>query len=712
MESADEGSKSSPVVNSGSDNESVASNVSRTSFASRRSRSSRGSRRSRKSSGSSRGSPSGDEAEERRSVLDSDEEKDAEKKKITEEAFGASDGSRSRSRSKSGSRVGSRSRSRSRSKSGSRAASGSRSRSRSKSGSRSRSRGKSGSRSGSGSRSRSRSKSGSRSRSKSGSRSRSRSRSKSGSRSKSPNKSVSRSRSRSKSGSPANSRKSGKSGSRSRSRSKSGSRSRSRSKSGSRSRSRSKSGSRSRSRSRSKSGSRSRSRGKSGSRSRSRSRSRSGSKPRSRSRSGSGSASDVVRKKSRNVMSDSDSSGSDIGRKKKVKRKRKSAGSGSGTASDSDGPDAESKNRIKKKKKKGVISGSESGSGSEKGIGSGSDAKAQSNVPAKSDSDDEGPKPNQESQPLPQLSDSEDEALRQQIRENPDQQDENHVNDFDAMMAIKKSERGYNRKKQGVDIINDNEENIALFVRRMRNAAEDDRQLNMRRKPATKKMSMLTTTIQQIGKVELIEGFLEANVLSALTDWMAPMPDRQLPTPRIRECILNWLLNLPPLSQDMLKQSGIGKAVMYLYKHPKELKINKERCGRLINMWSRPIFNNSDDFTSLSKEERLSRDMQLQANGGVSRIREKDTPSGLDENGKPLRPGDKGWCMRARVPMPSGKEYVKRPKWNSDIDMSKVTKKGMSRIDKQMRNFQEQKRLHGKARRAVSMSIEGRAMPL
>lgn len=66
---------------------------------------------------------------------------------------------------------------------------------------------------------------------------------------------------------------------------------------------------------------------------------------------------------------------------------------------------------------------------------------------------------------MPQLSDSEDEAIRNQLRN----QEEEFVNDFEAMLAKKKEEAGrHRRRKNNVDIINDNEEHIAIIVRKVR----------------------------------------------------------------------------------------------------------------------------------------------------------------------------------------------------------------------------------------------------
>ena len=61
--------------------------------------------------------------------------------------------------------------------------------------------------------------------------------------------------------------------------------------------------------------------------------------------------------------------------------------------------------------------------------------------------------------------------------------------------------------------------------------------------------------------------FVEANILSVITDWLAPLPrDKSLPSLPLREILLQFLYDVPIDDYSRLKESGVGKAVMYMYR--------------------------------------------------------------------------------------------------------------------------------------------------
>ena len=155
-------------------------------------------------------------------------------------------------------------------------------------------------------------------------------------------------------------------------------------------------------------------------------------------------------------------------------------------------------------------------------------------------------------------------------------------------------------------------------------------------------------------------------------------------------------------------------------------------CSLFAEEWARPIFGLTSDFKSLSRDEREQRDyahltpsVRRRLRWGLSaemwshltcnfvvllwklyvyvmslplqfwRGRSKENWNGnrwvsvhesvqcvcvcaglcmwhLVPSCSALKPGDQGWIGRARVPMPSNKDYVVRPKWNVEAESKKV----------------------------------------
>ncbi|XP_037630679.1 protein IWS1 homolog isoform X2 [Sebastes umbrosus] len=440
-------------------------------------------------------------------------------------------------------------------------------------------------------------------------------------------------------------------------------------------------------------------------------------------------------KRSRAVSDDenSDSDGGSVGPDKSLAAKLRELGSDSGSEDDE-----RSKGAAGKKDEKALFgSDSESGDGDEEEkmiadiFGESGDEEEEEFTGFNQEDLEDKKELKEKQQQVEEESDSDEGVDRSG-------QDTSLMSDFDIMLAKRKALNSRKRRhRDGGTFISDADDVVSAMISKMNEAAEEDRTLNSQKKPALKKLTLLPHVVMHLKKQDLKETFIDSGVMSAIKEWISPLPDKSLPALRIREELLRILHELPSVSQETLKHSGIGRSVMFLYKHPKESRSNKDLALKLINEWSRPIFGLTSNYKGMTREERQQRDLdqqmpqrqRLNQPQKVERAEEPDVFSPPISSGgqtprrdlekqltgeeKALRPGDPGFCARARVPMPSNKDYVVRPKWNVEMESNRhgPMKKGMSRVDKQMRRIADIRRLT-KPGHAVKISVEGNRMPL
>lgn len=159
---------------------------------------------------------------------------------------------------------------------------------------------------------------------------------------------------------------------------------------------------------------------------------------------------------------------------------------------------------------------------------------------------------------------------------------------IDAAIAPTKKRR----KKDEDDLIASMDDEIVRLAERMRLAAQADAEANAEKRIATAKLKLLPEVQKILRSEALHDSILDNNMLVSLKHWLEPLPDKSLPALEIQKTIFDALHALP-IQTDHLRESGVGKVVLFYKKSKKSENFIKAQANNLVCEWSRPIMRKS-----------------------------------------------------------------------------------------------------------------------
>lgn len=301
-----------------------------------------------------------------------------------------------------------------------------------------------------------------------------------------------------------------------------------------------------------------------------------------------------------------------------------------------------------------------------------------------------------------------------------DDDDEDNPNPI--MAVVKKMKKKKRVAKKQTELEDEGKE----FIAKMDNAADDDEQAFKAKRPATKKLMMLGEVVDMLTRRDMMRLLLDIDVLVACKRWIKPLPNGQLGNVTVRQRIIESIGNMTGengiISND-LKRSGIGQTIMVLFKHKSETPNMKRDLKKLIEQWSRPIFQKSGNMRDLEHAHstrrgdpnslssiHASRPSSGPAPRAVSRGRgnKKDLNS-LIASGK--TGNQKEGLNRVRVPYSKGFQFTVRPQSKTGNIADKRMVRGGPAKDNRgnlSKRMIEKGRTAGKNQRSSNLSIEGR----
>lgn len=303
----------------------------------------------------------------------------------------------------------------------------------------------------------------------------------------------------------------------------------------------------------------------------------------------------------------------------------------------------------------------------------------------------------------------------------PDYVSDNDDKDNPIMEAVNKMKR----KKRTAPKQTELEDEAKAFIAKMDNAADEDEQSFKAKKPATKKLTILSEVVDMLTRRDMIRLLLDMDVLASCKRWIQPLPNGQLGNLTVRQRLIEAIGKMTGeqgiISND-LKRSGIGQTVMMLYKHKSETPKMKRELKTLIEQWSRPIFQKSGNMKDLEHAHATRRPPQ-----GISSMASmRKTPTkaenatgdgrGNKDNLQSLIATGKTGVQkegpnRVRVPYSTGFDFRVRPQSKTgDIQDKRMVRAGQptdnrSSLSKRMT---EKGRAATKNQRSANISTVGR----
>lgn len=133
---------------------------------------------------------------------------------------------------------------------------------------------------------------------------------------------------------------------------------------------------------------------------------------------------------------------------------------------------------------------------------------------------------------------------------------------------------------------------------RMTKAAMDDGDLVRQGLPASHKLSMLPQVVALLSRNQYTSAILdpEMNLLEAVRFFLEPLTDGSLPAYNIQRELFGALAKLP-MTKEALISSGIGKVIVFYKKSKRAEPAIKRQATKLMEEWSRPLLQRSDDYT-------------------------------------------------------------------------------------------------------------------